>query len=106
MRTSPDSIFLPDHIGRAGQQDRLDLERGQLWVLGSDQGDNPGHVRRGTAVAGAGYILLVIPGYITIDARRANFHRRGGVVIIGEWIMTVMRGDQKKDIPVVLGARP
>ena len=79
------------HIGGASQQDGLDLERGQLRMLGADQGNDPGDMRRGKAIAGAIHILLVIPGDIDVDPRCAEFDRRRGIVIIGEGIMAIMR---------------
>ena len=68
----------PVHIGCTGQQNRLDLERGQFRVLGPDQGDNPGNVGGSKTVAGADHVLLVIPGHFHIDAGRPNPKQRAG----------------------------
>lgn len=81
-------------IARTGEEDGFDLEWRQVRVLGTDQGDDAGDMGSGKAVSRCDAGAAIQPRHLHVDPQRAEFNRRGRVVVIRHRLMTVMSGNR------------
>jgi len=88
---TPLFLLHPLNIIGTGEKHGLDLEGSQFRMLGADQSHDTGYMRRRKAVACDDTGTLVAPGHFDIHARRAEFNRWVGIVIIRQWVLTFMR---------------
>ena len=81
-------------VGGGQAEQRLHLGRGEVRVLGPDQGADPGDVRRREAVAGRAHGHASIPGHPDVDAAGEELDRWVGVAVVGQRILQIVACDR------------